>query len=143
MGSQIFRGVKFFIHQIGVSSVCLLLLFRLHLLSMKVLTFLYEDLFPVMPVLMEDFKAGQLSFILSFNSVCNEAERNALEIQRVEVFFSDACLAIPQENQKLYKQKILLRWLYHSLMLHPSACATDWQEALMPLMRNSQEQTWR
>lgn len=78
MDSQIFREVKFFIHQIEVSGVCFLHMFRLHLLSMKVLTLLCEDLFPVMLVLVEDFKVGQLSFILPFHTVCNEAERNTV-----------------------------------------------------------------
>lgn len=47
----------------------------------------------------------------------------------------DAWLAIPQENKKLYKQKALLRWLYHTLMPILFAYATDLQEALMALKR--------
>lgn len=65
---------------------CLLPLLRLHLLSMKVLTLLWEGLFPVVPALMEEIEAHRFSFILSFNSVCNEAGRNAQGIHGVEVF---------------------------------------------------------
>lgn len=55
---------------------------------MKVLTLLQEALFPVVPVLMDEIETGQLSFIMSFNSVCNEAGRNMLGIQGAEVFLS-------------------------------------------------------
>lgn len=68
--------------------VCLLPLFSLHLLSKQVLMLLQEGLFPVVPVLMDEIEAGQLSFIMSFNSVCNEAERHMLEIQGAEFFIS-------------------------------------------------------
>lgn len=55
---------------------------------MSVLTLLQEGLFPVVPVLMDEIETGQLSFIMSFNSVCNEAGRNMLGIQGAEVFLS-------------------------------------------------------
>lgn len=55
---------------------------------MRVLTLLQEGLFPVVPVLMDEIETGQLSFIMSFNSVCNEAGRNMLGIQGAEVFLS-------------------------------------------------------
>lgn len=55
------------------------------------------------------------------------------EGQRFLSLLFDAWLAIPLENKKVYKQKALLRWLYHTLMLVVSACATDLQEALMAL----------
>jgi len=65
---------------------CLLPLFSLHLLSVKELTLLQESLFPVVPVLKDEIEAGWLSFIMSFNSACNEAGRNMLGIQGAEVF---------------------------------------------------------
>lgn len=55
---------------------------------MKVLTLLQEGLFPVVPMLMDEIETGQLSFIMSFNSVCNEAGRSMLGIQGAEVFLS-------------------------------------------------------
>lgn len=51
-------------------------------------------------------------------------------------FFSllfDAWLEISEENKKLYKQKALLRKLYHTLLLLLSSYATDLQEALKAL----------
>lgn len=67
---------------------CLLPLCSLGLLSVEVLTLLQEGLFPVVPMLMDEIEGGQLSFIMSFNSVYNEAGRNMLGIQGAEVFLS-------------------------------------------------------
>lgn len=51
-------------------------------------------------------------------------------------FFSllfDAWLEISEENKKLYKQKALLRQLYHTLLLLLSSYATDLREAFKVL----------
>lgn len=55
---------------------------------MKVLTLLQKGLFPVVPMLMDETETGQLSFMMSFNSVCNEAGKNVLGVQGAEVFLS-------------------------------------------------------
>lgn len=55
--------------------------------------------------------------------------------QRFLPLLFDAWLAILQENKNLYKQKALLRWLFHTLMLLLSVYAMGWQEALMALIR--------
>lgn len=102
---------------------------------MKVLTLLQQGLFPVVPMLMDEIETGQLSLIVSFNSVCNEAGRNMLGIQGAEVFLSALwCLVeIAEENKKLYKQIALLRQLHHTLLLPLSSYVTDLWEALMEL----------
>lgn len=67
---------------------CLLPLFSLQFLEMKVLTLHQEGLFPVVPVLMDENEAGQLSFIVSFNSICNGAGRNTLGLRETGVSIS-------------------------------------------------------
>lgn len=44
-----------------------------------------------------------------------------------------AWLEISEENKKLYKQKALLSWFHHTLVLLLSSYATDMQEALTAL----------
>lgn len=80
---------------------CLLHLFSLHLLTMKLLVLLQEDFFPVVPLLMDEIEVGQLSFIVSFNSVCNEAGRNMLGIQGAEVFISALWCLVGNTTGKL------------------------------------------
>lgn len=86
---------------------------------------------------MDEIKAGQLSFIVSFNSICNEAGRNTLGLQETEVSVSALwhLVGTPQENKKLYKLKALLRWLHHTLMLILSVYGNHLQEALMASKR--------